>query len=163
MNLHVDDVIVRDNIVSAGEVINLFDQVSLDRSSDPPTTLTLDGIINPLERVLLASIETVEIPEGHVGLVQLRSTAARAGLIAPATYADAGFRGTLTLEVFNSNKWGIHLIAGTHLWNLVIVAAPLEPMYNGRYQDQGKGVYQSKALSYDKDIYVENNFGDPSI
>jgi deoxycytidine triphosphate deaminase len=154
MDLHVADEIVRDNIVNMGEVINLFDQVSLDKSLDPPDSLTQNGIIASLERVLLATMEEVAVPEGYVGLIMLRSTVARAGLVAPVTYADAGFYGTLTMEVFNSNKWGIHLIPGTHLWNMVIVPAPYEEIYQGRYQGQGFGVNKPKALSFEKDLYV---------
>ncbi len=46
MDLHVGDYVQRNNIVSSGEVMNLFDQVSLDKAFDPPTTLTEDGVIH---------------------------------------------------------------------------------------------------------------------
>lgn len=154
MDLHVYDEIVRHNIVNIGEVINLFDQTSLDHALDPPETLTQNGIIASLEGALLSTIETVTVPEGYVGLIMLRSTVARAGLVAPVTYADPGFYGTLTMEIFNSNKWAIHLIPGTHLWNMVIVPAPYEEMYHGRYQGQGAGVVNPKALTMEKDLWT---------
>jgi len=153
MDLHVYDEIVRDNLVSIGETVDAFDQVSINRAFDPPATLSQSNIIASLERVLLSTIEEVEIPANHVGLVMLRSTWARLGLIAPATFADPGFYGTLTMEVFNSNKWGITLIPGTALWTLVIVPAPFEPLYEGRYQGQTAGVTLPKALSLDNDLY----------
>ncbi len=157
MDLHVDDFIVRDNFQSIGEVINLFDQVSLDRSLMPQGPLIGNGIIESHERVLLSTIETVAVPIGFVGLIMLRSTIARAGLIAPVTYADPGFVGTLTMEVFNSSKWGMDLIPGTHLWNMIVVPAPEEEAYNGRYQNQGQGVVGPKALDKDKDLWYYIN------
>ncbi len=149
----MDNMIVRDNFASIGEVINLFDQQSLDRSLMPPTALVGNGIIESHERVLLATIEVVEVPLGAVGLIMLRSTIARAGLIAPVTYADPGFVGTLTMEVFNSSKWGMDLIPGTHLWNMILVAAPHEEPYSGRYQNQPQGVVGPKALDKEKSLW----------
>lgn len=161
MDLHVDDTVRRDNHAHAGEVINLFDQVSLDKSLMPAEPLTGNSIIEPHERVLLATIEVVKVPKGYVGLIMLRSTVARAGLIAPTTYADSGFIGTLTMEVYNSNKWGLDLQAGTHLWSMVLVPAPFEDDYSGRYQNQPQGVVGPKALDYAKDMwyYIENRWG----
>ena len=164
MDLHVDNTIRRDNHAHAGEVINLFDQASLDKSLMPATELTGDSIIEAHERVLLSTVEVVKVPHGYVGLIMLRSTVARAGLIAPTTYADSGFVGTLTMEVFNSNKWGIDLQAGTHIWNMVLVPAPFELDYNGRYQNQPHGVVGPKALDYAKDMwYYKDNIWAPAL
>ena len=153
MDLHVYDEIVRDNIANPGETLDAFDQFSINRAFDPPTFLSQSNIISSLERVLLSTIEEVEIPAKHVGLVMLRSTWARLGLTAPATFADPGFYGTLTMEIFNSNKWGITIQPGTALWTLVLVPAPFEPLYEGRYQGQTAGVTLPKALSVENDMY----------
>ncbi|MCH8014526.1 MAG: hypothetical protein IH823_07095 [Candidatus Dadabacteria bacterium] len=149
MELHVADMMIRDNYPGIGETIDLFNQASLDKSFCPPEPL---GVLHSLERVLLLTVEVVDIPEGYVGLVMLRSTVARSGLMAPVTYADPGFKGTLTMEMFNSNKWELGLRPGCHLWNMLIVPAPFELPYVGRYQGQGNAIVLPKALSFDKDV-----------
>lgn len=129
---------------------------------DPYKQSTIDAIIKegelpnaipPYTRLLLCTRDVIQIPDGCFGLVGLRSTWARLGLIAPATFADPGFRGYLTLEVFNASAYPIYLRPGDKIWSLNLVPAINEPLYQGRYQDQ-TGVTHAKALYGDseKDI-----------
>jgi len=129
-------------------IINPLDQKSIDISLSRP--FLLPDVIYPLERVLLHTLEYISIPPNHVGFVQLRSTFARMGLIIPPTYADPGFYGTLTMEVFNTNKRPIQLYPGLAMWSIVISPCLDEPLYtqeNGaRYTDQGQHVVLPIAL-----------------
>ena len=69
-----------------------------------------DGIvIGPHEQVLLSTHEYLEMPNDIAGFVELRSTWARHGLSMPPTIIDAGFRGTITLEVVNNAPYSILL------------------------------------------------------
>lgn len=97
---------------------------------------TLPAWMRPQDAWLLVAMNPIEVPEGYIGLVQLRSTFARHRLISPATYADAGFKGFLTLEVYNASFNDIILHPGMHMFNVVYVPAPYEPPYQGKYQDQ---------------------------
>lgn len=141
-------------------VINPLNQESIDNSFTLP--IALPDIIYPLERVLLHTLEYIKIPPDHVGFVQLRSTFARMGLIIPPTYADPGFYGTLTMEVFNTNKRPIQLYPGLAMWSIVISPCLDEPLYtqeNGaRYTDQGQHIVAPIALKQDGQCYCEGGY-----
>lgn len=152
MDLHADLGVYLDRKV--GLVIDPFNQESIDRSL---TVAKLPLMLAPGHRCLMSTVEKVEVPLGCVGFVQLRSTFARLGLSIPPTYADSGFEGTLTMEVFNTNQNPVLLRYGAKMWSVVVTPAINEPDYNlhGRYQHQGKGVYAAIALTRDKDIHPD--------
>ncbi len=66
-------------------------------------------VIEPHEQVLLSTHEYLEMPDDVAGFVELRSTWARHGLSMPPTIIDAGFKGTITLEVVNNAPYRIML------------------------------------------------------
>ena len=94
-------------------------------------------VVRRCERVLLHTLETVELPPYVAGLVNLRSTWARTGLYIPATVVDAGFRGQLTIEVIGSS-FPVRLYPGDRFLHLVLVRlnTPAERPYSGQYQGQ---------------------------
>jgi len=114
--------------------IDPHNQESVDASFSVKKELPL--LLAPGRRVMLRTQETVEIPPEHVGLIGLRSTFARLGLMTPPTVADPGFHGTLTLELINFNARSILIRPFERIWHMIIVPAPYEPMYTGRYQNQ---------------------------
>lgn len=73
-------------------------------------------IIKPGEFVLMASNEILNIPNGILGFVQGRSSIARLGIqTEQAGLIDAGFRGTITFEVFNQSGREIILYPGMRI------------------------------------------------
>ncbi len=66
-------------------------------------------VMRPHEQVLLSTHEYLEMPDDIAGFVELRSTWARHGLSMPPTIIDAGFKGTITLEVVNNAPYSILL------------------------------------------------------
>lgn len=65
------------------------------------------------EFVLFASNETLNIPNGILAFVQGRSSIARLGIqTEQAGLIDAGFRGTITFEVYNESPYTIYLMEG---------------------------------------------------
>jgi len=88
---------------------------------------------------LLTTIEYMEVPNDLMGFVELRSTWARKGLILPPTIIDAGFKGTITLEVFNGGK-DIEIPFGQRFAHIIFskLTSPAIP-YIGKYQNQ-KGI-----------------------
>lgn len=73
-------------------------------------------ILKPGEFVLMASNEVINIPNGIIGFVQGRSSIARLGIqTEQAGLIDAGFRGTITFEVFNQTKYPIILRGGMRI------------------------------------------------
>lgn len=70
-------------------------------------------ILRPKEFILMASNEILNIPNGIVGFVQGRSSIARLAIqTEQAGLIDAGFRGTVTLELFNQSTYPIFLYPG---------------------------------------------------
>ncbi len=96
----------------------------------------LPTYIPPETRVLMSTIDVVDIPKGHIGVIGLRSTWARLGFMSPMTIADAGFKGTLTMELYNTSPQRILVRPGDKVWTMHVVPCVGEDMYEGRYQGQ---------------------------
>tara|TARA_Y100000310_G_scaffold345740_1_gene469085 strand:+ start:7339 stop:7812 length:474 start_codon:yes stop_codon:yes gene_type:complete len=129
-------------------IVNPYKQEDIDKMFTKPVALPRH--ILPQERALLTTKELIGkhiVLEGSVcGLVILRSTLARIGLLSPPTVADPGFHGQLTMEVFNGSKHAITMHAGMAVWSLIRVPTIGEPMYTGRYQGQ-RGIQTPRALT----------------
>lgn len=70
----------------------------------------------PGEFILMASKEILNIPNGILSFVQGRSSIARLGIqTEQAGLIDAGFRGTITFEVFNQTEYPIYLYTGMRI------------------------------------------------
>ncbi len=90
----------------------VMDPMSSDASISKCFTLkknVKEIIIGSKEQVLLSTQEYIEVPDDVAGFVELRSTWARHGLSMPPTIIDAGFKGTITLEVINNAPYAIKL------------------------------------------------------
>jgi dCTP deaminase len=81
------------------------------------------------------TLEFIQMPNDLMAFVQLRSTWARKGFMLPPTVVDAGFHGTITLEIvsFAQNPMPI----GERFVHLIFakLTSPSEP-YRGKYQGQ---------------------------
>lgn len=119
---------------------------------DSPTGIvTLDSEINckviqtdtylllPGQFVLATTVEYFELPNDLTAFVEGRSSLGRMGLfIQNAGWVDPGFKGEITLELYNANRCAIELKAGRRVGQLVFAkmdATALNP-YNGKYQGQ---------------------------
>lgn len=70
-------------------------------------------ILHPKEFVLARTIETINLPQNILGFVCGKSSIARWGIATEeAGLIDAGFSGTITLEVYNKSPWDIKLTPG---------------------------------------------------
>lgn len=104
-------------------------------------------IISPNSLNLLSTQEYVKFGNDIMGFCSLRSSVARHGFIAPITIVDAGFEGTLTIEVFYSGIRPFKLYVGDRFLHLIIAKtnSPVKNVYNGVYKRQ-KGVRTPKCL-----------------
>lgn len=109
-----------------------------------------DSIILPPKSFILATtIEYISIPNGYSAFVEGRSSIGRMGLfIQNAGWVDSGFKGNITLELYNANSLPIKLTSNKRICQLVIcqMDQPSEHPYQGKYQGQslsvGSRVYQ---------------------
>ena len=103
-------------------------------------TITTDTyLIMPGEFVLATTMEYFELPDNLTAFVEGRSSLGRMGLfIQNAGWVDPGFKGEITLELYNANRCAIELKAGRRVGQLVFAEmdAPAINPYNGKYQGQ---------------------------
>lgn len=111
-------------------------------------TITADTyLIMPGQFVLATTMEYFELPDDLTAFVEGRSSLGRMGLfIQNAGWVDPGFKGEITLELFNANRCAIELRAGRRVGQLVFAQmdeAAFNP-YRGKYQGQ-RGATGSKV------------------
>ncbi|MBS6953089.1 MAG: dCTP deaminase [Enterocloster asparagiformis] len=127
--------------------------ISLENAAGYKTIQTDTYILLPGQFVLATTMEYFELPGNLTAFVEGRSSLGRLGLfIQNAGWVDPGFKGEITLELFNANRCAIELKAGRRVGQLVF--AKLDGMalnpYNGKYQGQrgatGSRVYLDGEL-----------------
>ena len=118
---------------SSTAIINLEDKIQYK-------TITSDTyLLLPNQFVLATTMEYFELPDDLTAFVEGRSSLGRMGLfIQNAGWVDPGFKGEITLELYNANRCAIELTAGRRVGQLVF--AKLDDTarnpYRGKYQGQ---------------------------
>lgn len=116
-------------------------------------TFTLDEksmyVLQPGEFILGSTIEYVTIPQYIVARVEGRSSVGRLGVMVHVTagYIDPGFKGNITLELFNCSDKPFQLSYGDCLCQIVFetLSSPCKQPYDGKYYGD-KGVVCSRGL-----------------
>ncbi|MBP1544825.1 MAG: dCTP deaminase [Oscillospiraceae bacterium] len=113
--------------------------ITLDSEITYKTITTDTYILLPGQFVLATTMEYISLPDDLTAFVEGRSSLGRMGLfIQNAGWVDPGFKGEITLELFNANRCAIELKAGRRVGQLVFAAMdkPALNPYNGKYQGQ---------------------------
>jgi len=122
-----------------------------------------DTITIPPHTFLLATTqEYIEVPDDLTSFVEGRSSIGRIGLfIQNAGWVDPGFKGRITLELYNAGALPIKLEAGKRICQLVFckMDEKADNPYQGKYQGQrltvGSRVYQDKDRMH---VNLEDKF-----
>lgn len=96
-------------------------------------------VIPPQSFILATTQEYMALPKDVSGFVEGRSSIGRMGLfIQNASVVGPGFKGKLTLELYNANILPIRLEAGCRICQLILclMDRPAEQGYRGKYQNQ---------------------------
>ena len=96
-------------------------------------------IIPPKGFILAVTKEIVNLPSDISAFVEGRSSIGRAGLfIQNAGWIDSGFRGTITLELFNATDCTMKIVPNVRVGQIVFCKndGKCETPYNGKYQNQ---------------------------
>lgn len=136
---------------TADGIINLYDEIGYK------TITTNSYVLLPGQFVLATTMEYIELPNDLTAFVEGRSSLGRMGLfIQNAGWVDPGFKGEITLELFNANRCAIRLTSGRRLGQLVFskMNEPALFPYNGKYQGQ-TGATGSR-------VYMDNPLFDPA-
>ena len=113
--------------------------ITMEREIRYKTIETDRYLLLPGQFVLAATMEYIALPEDLTAFVEGRSSLGRMGLfIQNAGWVDPGFRGEITLELYNANRCAIELTAGRRVGQLVFARmdAPALKPYDGKYQGQ---------------------------
>jgi len=105
-------------------------------------------IIPPHSFILASTQESLSLPKDVSGFVEGRSSVGRMGLfIQNASVVGPGFKGQLTLELYNANILPIRLDAGSRICQLILfkMDQASEKGYSGKYQNQ-KGIKPTKIF-----------------
>ncbi|WP_448910790.1 dCTP deaminase [Holdemania massiliensis] len=127
---------------SPSGIINLEDEIQYKQITAEKYTLL------PGQFVLATTMEYVELPDDLTAFVEGRSSLGRMGLfIQNAGWVDPGFKGEITLELFNANRCAIELCAGRRIGQLVFAQLDEKALnpYRGKYQGQ-RGAMGSKVF-----------------
>ncbi|OIJ16529.1 dCTP deaminase [Anaerobacillus alkalidiazotrophicus] len=129
--------------------------LSLDKQATYREIVAQNGtiVLPPRSFLLATTLETIELPNRLTAFVEGRSSIGRLGLfIQNAGWVDPGFKGQITLELFNANSLPIELTVGRRICQLVIAEVNEEAEgYVGKYLNQ-RGATHSRIY---KDIEVK--------
>lgn len=107
-------------------------------------------VLKPHDFVLASTLEYVEIPNFLVGIVNGKSSLGRLGIMVHVTagYIDPGFKGNITLELYNCSSENFQLKEGMNICQLILeeLSTECENPYgseclNSHYQDSKGTVY----------------------
>ncbi len=103
----------------SSEVIDPYNQDSVCSGVEEVHADTF--ILNPGQFVLAETLECIELPDNIVATIEGKSSIARLGVTLHQTggWIDAGFRGTITLEMANVNSRPVKVYAGMPIGQLV--------------------------------------------
>lgn len=122
--------------------------ITLEQEIRYKTIKSESYVLLPNQFVLATTMETFDLPDNLTAFVEGRSSLGRMGLfIQNAGWVDPGFKGEITLELYNANRCAIELKAGRRVGQLVfaLMDAPADKPYNGKYQGQ-KGATGSRVF-----------------
>ncbi len=140
-----DEIAVRNPKLSKKMV---FDPTNPDHVKDEYIIRKSDKLIVPEHsQVLMSSREHLSMPNNLMGFVEIRSTWARHGLSMPPTIIDAGFRGTITLEIINNAPHPIMLKPNMRFAHIIFATTLNEVTnaYKGSYLEQ-RGIKLPKLI-----------------
>jgi dCTP deaminase len=100
-------------------------------------------VLHPGQFVLAKTLECIELPDNIVATIEGKSSIARLGVTLHQTggWIDAGFRGTITLEMCNVNTRPVKIYAGMPIGQLVFYTTeraenPYDKKADAKYLDQ---------------------------
>ena len=114
--------------------------------------------MQPGEFVLGVTLEKIKIADDIVARVEGRSSLGRLGIIIHSTagFVDAGFEGTITLEITNINRMPVALYPGMRVCQLAfeLMTSPADVPYHKKSHSK----YQGQVLPEESRIHTDPEF-----
>ena len=107
--------------------------------------LAMDASVPPGKHALVATMERVELPDDLAGTLHIRSSLARAGILASLALIDPGFRGQLTISLYNAGIETLRMSKGDTFVQMVLHSLGIKTRrtYRGKYQDS-QGIVETR-------------------
>jgi dCTP deaminase len=131
-------------MVEAGELVISPFEVNCLNPAGYDLRSSMNASIYSKEQKLISTLERVELPPNIAGFLNLRSSFIREGLIAGLALVDPGFKGQLTVSLFNASLNEVKISHGEPFLQITFIQLQekAEKPYSGRYQNS-KGVAKS--------------------
>ncbi|PIQ77036.1 dCTP deaminase [Candidatus Peregrinibacteria bacterium CG11_big_fil_rev_8_21_14_0_20_46_8] len=112
-------------------------------------------IVQPGEFVLGVTMEKIKIADDLVARVEGRSSLGRLGIIIHSTagFVDAGFEGTITLEITNINRLPVALYPGMRVCQLAF--EQMSSAADVPYAKKGSSKYQGQMMPVESRIAMD--------
>ena len=126
--------------------------ITLDNEIGYKTIQTDTFLILPGQFVLATTMEYFELPDNLTAFVEGRSSLGRMGLfIQNAGWVDPGFKGEITLELYNANRCAIELKSRRRVGQLVFAEMDdyAQNPYRGKYQGQTGATGSKVFMDFD--------------
>jgi len=127
---------IEESLASGELVIAPFERAYLNGAG---YDLRVEGevTIPPGRYGLVATLERVELNENLAGTLHIRSSLARVGVVASLALVDPGFRGQLTVSLYNAGTNPFSLARNVRFLQIVFHRLGIKTRrpYEGRYQD----------------------------
>jgi len=101
----------------------------------------VEGFVPAKTFFLVSTMERLDIKSGLIGQLWLKSSYCRKGIFGSFGLVDSGFRGELTLALYNASDEAVHIAVGKAIAQIAFMKMSSEPAlgYNqrsGNFQDQ---------------------------
>ena len=115
-------------------------------------------IVQPGEFVLGVTMEKIKIANNLVARVEGRSSLGRLGIIVHSTagFIDAGFEGTITLEITNINRMPVALYPGMRVCQLAF--EEMSSIADVPYNKKETAKYQGQFMPEESRIFLDPEF-----
>jgi dCTP deaminase len=132
----LSDVEIEELIKRGSLVLTPFDPECLN-GAGYDLRLATEVIISPGCHELAATLERIELGTDVAGIMHIRSSLARAGIIASLALIDPGFRGQLTISLYNAGTKTFTMNKGDRFVQVTFHRLGMKTTrpYHGRYQD----------------------------
>ena len=115
-------------------------------------------IVHPGDFVLGVTLEVITLPKDLVARVEGRSSLGRLGIVVHSTagFVDAGFKGTITLEISNLNNVPVALYPGMRICQLAFENMSSEALIP--YGEKKCSKYQNQILPEESKVGIDPEF-----
>lgn len=104
--------------------------------------------LHPKDHKLILTSESIELSAQILATIHLKSSIAREGIMGSFAIIDPGFRGRLTLSLYNAGTTAVHIDKNEPIAHIVFhrTGEPSDHPYEGKYQNSYKIIQSRRRM-----------------